>query len=406
MIGDVEQRVNKILFLHPNFPAQFKHLSRDIANQGHQVKFLCQTHFGRTVEGVEKIVLKQAAGKEALDKCNLTIFERSQKLAEQYRMIFKALKNDGYTPDVVICHSGWGCGLFVKEVWPESKHISYSEWWFSPQSDFFNYDPENLELNINSNAIKKSWIRNQSWALEHANADYIVTPTDWQKEQLPKLYRDNCQTIFDGIDTKVFNCSKKQEKSKITKLTYGTRGMDPMRCFPQLIKELPELFSHFPDIVIEIAGNDEAAYGSGKPSNGEYASWGSWARQYLAAKKINNRVKWVGYLKPNSYIQWLQSSDCHIYLTHPFVASWSLVEAFCCGLPIITSDIKATREICRDDPLTVYADHREKGFLTRALISMANNNLTDPKAKEMRSRAAFRFSRDLALQQWERLWLV
>ena len=124
--------------------------------------------------------------------------------------------------------------------------------------------------------------------------------------------------------------------------------------FPQFIMELPEVLENYPEIVVEIAGNDEAAYGRDKPKNGKYRSWGSWAKRYLKTKKIDDRVKWIGYLNQDAYIDWLQSSDCHIYLTHPFVASWSLVEAFCCGLPIITSDIQATHEICRDDPLTVY----------------------------------------------------
>ena len=406
MIDQPQGRKLNVLFLHPNFPAQFKHISKDIAQQGHRVKFLCQTHFGRTVDGVEKIVLKNSAGKEVLDKGNFTIFERSQKLADQYRMVFEGLKKEGYSPNVVICHSGWGCGLYIKEVWPETKHISYSEWWFDPQSDFFHYDPENLELNINSNTIKKSWTRNQSWALEHSNSDYIVTPTNWQKEQLPKLFRNQCQTIFDGIDVDTFNPLKRNQHTKIKKVTYGTRGMDPMRCFPQFIMELPNMFSRFPEVVVEIAGNDEAAYGSGKPKNGQYKSWGTWAKQYLKAKNVSERVKWVGYLNGEKYTQWLHTSDCHIYLTHPFVASWSLVEAFCCGLPVITSDIKATHEICREDPLTVYTDHRERGFLTKALISMANRIPHNLEAGKMRSRAAFRFSREFSLEQWERLWLV
>ena len=182
--------------------------------------------------------------------------------------------------------------------------------------------------------------------------------------------------------------------------------MDPMRCFPQFIEELPDLLTQFPDIIVEIAGNDEASYGSGKPKNGKFQSWGSWAKKYLEAKNVSERVKWLGYLEPKMYINWLQSSDCHVYLTHPFVASWSLVEAFCCGLPIITSDIRATREICRYDPLTIYTDHRERGFLKRAFISMADRIKANGEARAMRSRASYRFSRDSALEKWERLWLV
>ena len=152
-----------ILFLHPNFPAQFKHVAGFAAKAGHEVKFLCQTHYGRTIKGVERITLKKSAGKDELDKQNLPVFERAQHLALQYRGAMENVKSNGWIPDIVISHSAWGCGLYAKEVFKKTKFISYSEWWFDPNSLFFHYDQKSgfgdfREVNSKSMAEKSTYV--------------------------------------------------------------------------------------------------------------------------------------------------------------------------------------------------------------------------------------------------------
>ena len=166
----------KILFLHPNFPGQFKHLCKELAYQ-HNVKFLCQTHYNRTVQGVERVCLKNNLGHKYLENLNLPQFERSNYLASQYRKSFIALERTNWIPDLVISHCGWGCGLYVKEIWPNVRLISYLEWWFNPQSSYFSYDCDNQYLKTIRTSIQKSWLRNQNIALELSMADEIVSPT-------------------------------------------------------------------------------------------------------------------------------------------------------------------------------------------------------------------------------------
>ena len=110
-----------ILFLHPNFPAQFKNLCSAFAEAGHRTRFLCQTHYGRSIKGVERIKLENSAGHEELEKSKLSLFDKTQKLAKQYRQGLTALRAQGLKPDIVISHSGFGCGLYAKEVWPKTK---------------------------------------------------------------------------------------------------------------------------------------------------------------------------------------------------------------------------------------------------------------------------------------------
>ena len=134
-----------------------------------------------------------------------------------------------------------------------------------------------------------------------------------------------------------------------------------MRCFPQFIKSLPDVVKKNPNVIVEIAGEDTISYGGKTPSQG---SWKKWAIDYLEKNNISKRVIWKGYLKGEDYINWLSSSWCHVYLTHPFVASWSLVEALHIGTPIVASNIKAVREFTINAERVVLVDHRQQKSLT------------------------------------------
>ena len=350
--------------------------------------------------GVERLTLKNDAGHEYLNKLGLkSIFERSQHQADQYRQGFLSLKSQNWEPDIVISHSGWGCGLHVKEIWPKSKLISYLEWWFNPESDFFYYDKENERLGLNPKGIKKCWLRNQYVALELSSADQIVAPTEWQRKQLPASLRKRCHVIFDGVDLNCYKPLENKEHRREDIITYGTRGMDPMRCFPQFIEELPELLATFPNCKVEIAGQDKAFYGVNKIK--EFGSWGSWAKSFIKRKGISDKIKWLGNLPPGKYEHWLRTSGCHVYLTHPFVCSWSLVEAYCSGAPIIASKIETVRDICENNPGVYYADHRKKGFLVEALSKMRHDRQGGQMEIWPYPRDRAKFGVKQALRGWE-----
>ena len=190
------------------------------------------------------------------------------------------------------------------------------------------------------------------------------------------------------------------------KVTYGTRGMDPMRCFPQFIKTIPRVLKYNPELKIEIAGRDESFYGPGTPPGNKFKSWKAWACDYLEKENVQNNVTWVGHMKLEQYVNWLKSSHCHVYLTHPFVPSWSLVEAYCVGAPIVTSDILATREICESNKGVWYADHRETDEIAKAIISCTNQRHNVALDKQIKKRFLSRFSLGLAQELWRRMWLV
>ena len=388
----------EILFLHPNFPAQFKHLAKAFAKNGHRTRFVCQTHYGRTIENVERITLKNEAGHEALVNAKLSIFDKTQKISKQYRQGLEEMKKGGYSPDLVISHTGFGCGLYVKELWPNVKLISYVEWWFNPTSPFFNYDPENKYLGVSQLSTTKCWKRNQNLALELTVSDAIVSPTAWQRDQLPKLLKKTCNVIFDGIDLETYKLSDPVSIRKNV-ITYGTRGMDPMRAFPQFISALPAVLEDNKALKVEIAGIDEANYGSAYKKG----SWKQWAIELLTRHQLSDRVKWVGRLGPGNYEKWLQSSSTHIYLSHPFVTSWSLVEAYCCFTPLVVSDIQLTKEICSGCQGTTFADHRKTNILSENIINHMGSISKTTQSRMHLNRDVDRFGLSRSLEGWSRV---
>ncbi|MDC3044237.1 glycosyltransferase [bacterium] len=388
----------EILFLHPNFPAQFKHLTKAFADNGHKTRFICQTHYGRTIKNVDLITLKNKAGHEALMTAQLSLFDRIQKMSKQYRHGLEEMKKRGYSPDIVISHSGFGCGLYVKEIWPNVQLISYLEWWFNPESPFFNYDPNNKGLAVSRSSITKSWKRNQNLALELSVSDAIVSPTQWQKNQLPKLLKNACEVVFDGIDLNLYKLDQTVAIRKNV-ITYGTRGMDPMRAFPQFISALPEILKSNQAIKVEIAGIDETNYGSAYKKS----SWKQWAIELLSRHQLENRVRWVGRLGKGSYEKWLQSSSTHIYLSHPFVTSWSLVEAYCCFTPLVVSDIELTKEICSGCEGVTFADHRKSEELSQKIINHLERISTSSLSRTHLSRDVNRFGLSRSLEGWSRV---
>ena len=171
----------KILFLHPNFPGQFKYLARSFARRGDEVKFLCQTHFGRNVPGVERICMKGPLSDERAEKESKGIpSDKSKIVANQYRTAIQKLKTSGWIPDVVISHSGWGASLHVKEIYSYCKHISYLEWWFGKERYFLESKQNQNWFNLRDRSFEKFWRRNETIALDLINADEIICPSIWR----------------------------------------------------------------------------------------------------------------------------------------------------------------------------------------------------------------------------------
>ncbi len=357
-------RVNNILFLHPNFPAQFRQSCLSLsAKDIYDIRFLCQTHYGRNIEGVKKLVLKGRGSHERTLQASKAEHNRAFYRADAYREAFVSLRHQGWSPDVVISHCGWGCGLYVKDIWPDCRFIAYLEWWFDPTSDLQKRLHLNPYFQLSEATNARLTLRNLPSCYEMANADNIVSPTAWQRQQLPERLRDNCIVIHDHFDKNLFY-PEPHKQSRTPVLTYGTRGMEPMRGFPEFISILPTILKKWPQLRTEIAGTDTISYGGITPPEG---SWKKWALALLQQHNLNHRIVWKDRLPLRDYVNWLKGSWCHVYLSEPFVTSWSLIEACHCAVPMVATRSPATEEFSNLNPFLIQIDHLDDEQFAEAI---------------------------------------
>ena len=173
--------MSRALFLHHNFPAQFRFLALSLADLGHEVVFLSERNNIGALSSVRQI--------SVLDKNNQyknASFQGQISCAERFRQALIDLRNEGWYPDVIVSHSGWGCGLHVSEIFPKARQIVYVEWWFANNSADYTFDPDNAWWSY-SNKLASSFVVKFTLALELAEAD-VVAPTLWQKNQLPESF--------------------------------------------------------------------------------------------------------------------------------------------------------------------------------------------------------------------------
>ena len=263
-------------------------------------------------------------------------------------------RNAGYRPDIIVAHSGWGAGMFARDVFPEAAYVAYCEWWYSHPGADVTYLAmlAGKPVTASIEAPMHERARNAPIAMDIAAADAVLCPTRFQAAQFPALLRAGLTVQHDGIDTDFYAPDPAERHSTLGGLvaedahlvTYATRGMEPHRGFPQFIAALPAILAADPRTVAVIAGENRVAYG-GKALRGT-----DWKAKALAETDIDpDRVHFVGRLARADYLRLLRRSDAHVYLTVPFVLSWSMLEAMSTGCALVLSDTDPVREFADAD---------------------------------------------------------
>lgn len=374
----------KILFLHPNFPAQFRDLAVLLAaDRRNTVAFGTACETGE-LPGVQKVLFRggRKAGKGTHHYLRGT--EAAVRLGQEAARLGIGLIRAGFVPDVICGHSGWGPMLFMKDIFPKARLLGYFEWFYRAHGSDADFDPaETLTLDDEARLRTK----NAPILLDLAACDAGSCPTEWQRAQFPRPWAEWLNVCHDGIDTDYFSPVPGaklvlprigldlSEAAEV--VTYVSRGFEPYRGFPQFIAALDRVLRERPRCHAVIVGEDRVAYGKTLPG-GE-----TWKTKLLREYPLDPaRVHFTGPLPYVEYVQVLRASSAHVYLTRPFVLSWSLLEAMSAGCAIVASATAPVLEVMRDGENGLLTD-----FFDVPAIARRMSEALDAPHSALRARA-------------------
>ena len=401
-----------ILFLHPNFPAQYFHLAPYLgSNPENRVYFLSKRNaIDRNLPGV-KLGLYKEAGEKALawsSTCG-PLRPAAEAMLDGKQIVSSLewlVREEGFRPDIIVGHTGWGSTLFVKDVYPDVPLLGYFEWYYHAKNSDSHWWPDEVPRIEESISIRA---RNAHHLLNLEACDAGITPTQWQYSQFPQEFRYKLNVIHEGIDTDF--CRPAERKAPLVLedlglcmpedaeiITYVARGLEVYRGFPYFMDALRLLLERRPHAHAIIVGEDRICYGAeldGTTYKKEEEKKGG----YDPA-----RIHFVGLRNRGDYLHILQASSCHIYLTRPFVLSWSFLEAMSCGCPIVASRTPPVQEVMEDGVQGLLADFRSPHHIARRAEELLEDRaLAARLGKEARAVILDRYELKHCLQRQEDL---
>jgi glycosyltransferase involved in cell wall biosynthesis len=337
----------RILFLHPQGPGQFVHLAPHLAAR-HDVAFLSRAPMA-PLPGVRASHYRPHRARGAGTHRYAAWTEAAVLAGQAALRACLRLKAENFVPDLCIAHPGWGDALFLRDAFPEARILAHCEYfWRGAGADVGFADDVATDLDAQC-ALR---MRNAPLLVSLEAADRLSAPTRWQRDLHPDWLRPKIEVIHDGIDTfrtrpdpgAAFTTPSGLRLTPADEVvTYVARGLEPQRGFPQLMRALPALLRRCPDAHVVICGADTPSYGRAPRAAP------SWRAKLLdEVGPLPPRVHLVGQLPYADYLALLQVSALHLYLSVPFVLSWSVTEAMAAGCLVLGSDTDPVREFITD----------------------------------------------------------
>ncbi len=367
-----------ILFVHQNFPGQFKHLAPALKRAGHAVTALCIDGAGLPDIPMQRYHPQRGSSSGvhpwAAD------FETKVLRGEACAEAAARLNAQGFRPDVIVSNPGWGESLFLKDVWPHARVLELLEFFYAAKGLDLDFDPEFSAPGLAAAARLRA--KNAHLLLALSAMDAGMSPTHFQRGTLPAAYRDRVEVIFDGIDTRVVRpnsgvqamVGERVLRAGDEIITFVNRNLEPMRGYHLFMRALPRLLRERPNAVVLIVGADGVSYGA-KPPQGL-----TWKQIFLDEVKPElhqdlERVHFLGRLAYIDYLRVLQLSRCHVYLTYPFVLGWSCIEAMSTGCVVVGSATPPVQEVIEHGKNGLLTDF----FDTQALVKNVIDVLAHPE---------------------------
>ncbi|MGA1264300.1 MAG: glycosyltransferase [Prochlorothrix sp.] len=385
-----------ILFLHRNFPAQFRHLATQLAQDPkNRVVFLTKRPEGE-LKGVEKYLYSVTRNVSPQTHRYVRPLEEAVNDGQgAWRVAYQLQKQGGFEPDVIYAHVGWGPGLFLLDLFPKARYLGFFEWYYHARGSDADFDPADP---LDEDNVARIRVKNAPILLELAHCAGGVVPTQWQCQQFPQEFHSKLKVLHDGIDTSFFQpqpgfrlkwdalveppatapiagvpltptienmphfWSQSLDLGDCAELiTYVARGMEPYRGFPQFMAAVAQVLQRRSTAQVLIVGEDRVAYGK-TLTNGK-----TYAQQSLETlnlpETVRNRLHFAGHIPYDRLRQVYQASAVHVYLTRPFVLSWSMLEAMACGAVVLGSRTAPVEEVIEDGVNGFLVDFFEVGTI-------------------------------------------
>ena len=394
-----------VLFVHNNFPAQFRDLATTLVARG----VPCTAIGGETAAGwpgVELVRYRLARG-SGQDVFNLAIRAEADLL--RARAAFNAarwLHDQGRTPQLIVGHPGWGETALLSHLFPEAKQALFSEFYYHSRNSDIDFDPE--FWNGDEEALIRGKAKNAVMAMALADADAIVAPTEFQASRLPPAFRSRTRVIHEGVDTEAIAPGPAApfplEDGRVLTpgapvITHINNQMEPLRGLHIFARALPRLLEAQPNAQVLIIGTEKPrGYGLMAPDG---RTWKQQIFEPLAERLDAERVHFLGRVPHERMLAALRLSTAHVYYSYPFVLSWSLVEAMASGCYVIASDTPPVRDAVEDGVSGLLLPFFDVDALAEALIAACRHPAASARLRRnARETAVAKFSRAQGREGW------
>jgi glycosyltransferase involved in cell wall biosynthesis len=341
--------MTSVLFVHNNFPAQFRNFARKLASDPGIKLAAIGSNTATPMQGVRLVKYFLPNADLADTHPFARRFDMECRRAEQVLYGLSTLASSGFKPDIIFAHPGWGETLPLRTMFPQARFFVYCEFYYNAVGLDLGFDLEFPATGLDGHIALQ--LKNATTLLALEDCELGISPTKWQHSTYPSHYQSKIEIVHEGIDV---NVAKPAAGAVLTLpsgqvlrrsdevVTYVARNLEPVRGYHVFMRALPGILARRPNAHVVIIGGDGISYGAAPPPG---TTWKSTFLKEVAAKVDLSRVHFLGRVPYHVYLKVLQISSAHVYLTYPFVASWSLLEAMSVGCVVLGSDTPPVQEM-------------------------------------------------------------